>query len=380
MARTIELTGLAAGVSTTHAMDGDTVPIQRSGMYSSEDGERFIQILESMSDVYAAVFGPGGVRPSQVDHFLAVIRPDRQATVYCNELQFIARARINRVTRDGIRAGEPLFGNDIAGVEELELRDATGTRVEIPDDNGFCFILSHRWRKALLFDFSVFEPTPHRRTERLSRVFGHALTRLMFQEMYSTTDSQWARLFAWGWFPFVSLTHDHRSQLLSWATTDRYPAPLLEEICRAFTGNLEDRVEVWQRRHDLVAQEKEFLATALARFRAGDNVSCVSVLYPRIEGLMRRLHAEENPGQRTDQTDMVTNLVENQYPDSLLLPQRFGEYLHAVYFQNFNLSRGELPLSRHSHAHGVSQAGDYNFIRAAVGFMIFDQICHYLTD
>jgi hypothetical protein len=90
-------------------------------------------------------------------------------------------------------------------------------RVEIPDDNGFCFILSHRWRKALLFDFSVFEPTPHRRTERLPQLFGHALTRLMFQEMYSTTDAQWARLFEWGWFPFVGLTHDHRQPLLSWA-------------------------------------------------------------------------------------------------------------------------------------------------------------------
>jgi hypothetical protein len=128
-----------------------------------------------------------------------------------------------------------------------------------------------------------------------------------------------------------------------------------------------------------MTQQMGFVTTALERFRAGDNVSCISGLYPRIEGVMRCLHAQENPGQRVDQDEMVTNLVENQYPHSLLLPQRFGEYLHAVYFQDFNLSRGELPLSRHSHAHGVSQSGDYNFIRA-VGFMIFDQLCHYLSN
>jgi hypothetical protein len=381
MSRTIELPHLPCGLATTHAMAGETVIVQQAGIYSSEDGGQFVQVLEGICREFSVFgFGPGRIDPSQVNHFLAVIRPDRHATLYCNELQIAARVRNNRVSRDGLRAGEPISGNDIGDVEEVEIRDTANNRIEIPDDHGFCFILSHRWSKALIFDYDVFEPNSRRRTERLPRVFGQVLARLMFQEMYAASNAQWSRLFAWGWFPFIGLTHDHRQQLLSWATTDRYPTSLLEEICRAFTANLEERIEFWWKRHDLMTQQIGFVTTSLERLRAGDNVSCISVLYPRIEGIMRCLHVQENPGRRVDQDTMVTNLVENKHTHSLLLPERFAEYLHAVYFRGFNLSCGELPLSRHSHAHGVSQAGDYNFIRAAVGFMIFDQLCHYLSD
>jgi hypothetical protein len=249
MSRTIELPHLPFGLATTHATAGETVMVQRAGMYSSEDGEQFVQVLEGMSVEYPVFgIGPDRIDPSQVNHFLAVIRPDRHATLYCNELQIAARVRNNRVSRDGIQAGELVFGNDIGDVEEVEIRDAANNPIQIPDDHGFCFILSHRWRKALIFDYDVFEPNPRRRTERLPRVFGQVLARLMFQEMYAASDAQWSRLFAWGWFPFIGLTHHHRQQLLSWATTDRYPASLLEEICRAFTANLEDRIELsWQR-------------------------------------------------------------------------------------------------------------------------------------
>ena len=380
MSRIVEVPHLPCGYALGHGFCGEPIPIRRSGILTSEDGEQLYRQLEGVSEAYAAAFGPGGVSPSQVDHILAVIRPDRQATLYCNELQLIAGIRINRVSRDGIRTGEAIFGNDVADVDSLELRDASGNPVVIPDDHGFCLVLSHRWRKALIFDYSVFPPNPRRRTESLTRVFGHAMAQLMFQEMYSVSEAQWARLFEWGWFPFVGLTHLHRRSLLSWANDERYPAPLMEEICFAFAANLEDRVEVWRQRHELMVPQTGFLTTALERFRANDNVGCISVLYPRIEGVMRTLFAEENSKPRPDQNEMVTNLVENQHPDSLLLPHRFGEYLNAVYFQGFDLSKGNLPLSRHSHAHGVSQAGDYDFIRAVVGFMIFDQLCHYLTD
>jgi hypothetical protein len=261
----------------------------------------------------------------------------------------------------------------------MEVHDRAGNLIQIPADHGFCLILSHHWRKAMVFDYSVFGPSGRPRTEDPSRLFGHVYARLLFQEMYAITDAQWARLFEWGWFPFVGTRHDHRRQLLSWAATARYPAPLLEEICRTFTSDLDARLENWKG-YELLERQMGFLAIARDRFRAGDHVSCISVLYPRIEGVMRSLYDQENPGHRAGQEEMVTNLVENQSLTSMLLPQRFRDYLRAVYFENFNLSSGEIPLSRHSHAHGVSQLGDYNLIRAAVGFMIVDQLFHYLSD
>jgi hypothetical protein len=358
---------------------GDTVRALYRGFVSTENGNLFYRMLDGLSGVYAAAFGLDGTRPSKVDHFLAVISPDRRATLYCNELSMIPRIRVNRAIPEGVRAGDDVYIDDIADVEEMELWDTADNPIRIPDEHGYELILSHGWRKALVFDYGVLIPEGRPRTRSVSRVFGHAYARLAFQEMYSLTDAQWKRLFEWGWFPFIGITHEHRWRLVDWAAGDRYPAPLLEEICRTFTSNLESRIETW-RRHGLLAAEMPFLTTARDRFRAGDNVSCISVLYPRIEGLMRRLYAQENPGQDPNQVTMVANLIENHYPESMLLPERFGAYLREVYFRDFDLSRDDVRLSRNSHAHGVSEAGDYDFIRAAVGFMIVGQIAHFLSD
>ena len=199
--------------------------------------------------------------------------------------------------------------------------------------------------------------------------------------MYSATEQQWQRLLAWGWFPFIGLTHADRTDLLALAKFDRYMSPILEQFCRNFCQDLKGRMECWGR-HDFLAQQSSFLTLAASHFRKADYVSCISVLYPRIEGVMRSLFAEENPSAeaQADSRSIVTNLVENQLAHSVLLPNRFEMYLRRVYFRGFNLSRGDTALSRNSHAHGVSNIGDYDLIRAAVGFMIIDQVSYYLND
>jgi hypothetical protein len=124
----------------------------------------------------------------------------------------------------------------------------------------------------------------------------------------------------------------------------------------------------------------EFLVRAHERFEAGDYLSSVSLLLPRIEGVLRTLFVDENPDQPAGQGTMVSNLVENQYAHSLLLPNRFEEYLRRVYFRAFDQAAGDLGLSRNSHGHGVSRAEEYDFVRATVGFLTLDQIYYYLTD
>jgi hypothetical protein len=379
MPRMIELDHQPLGYCVEPGFTGETVTIRSKEFLSSEDGNDFTTRLEGVTNAYAPVFGPGGVKPSQVDHFLAVVHPDRRTTVYCNELQFVALARIKRVKPAEFKTGELLFVDDIADIEEVELRDSDDNPISVPDDCGVCLIFSHGWRKGLFFDYSVFGPHGKPRTDKLPKLFGHFLARLVFQEMYSVTDDQWRRLFEWGWFPFAGLKHDDRKKLLSWANFDRYPGPVLEEISRNFGADLEHRLESWKR-YELLNRQMEFLSHALSRYQADDHVSCISILYPRIEGVMRTLFTDENPGQRLTQGTMVTNLVENQYVHSVLLPNRFDEYLKQVYFREFKQSEGEVPLSRHSIAHGVSKAKDYDLIRASLGFMVLDQIFHYLSD
>jgi hypothetical protein len=369
-----------AGYSLTLALKGEDVSVQQKEFLTSEDGNNFITRLEGVSTCFFPFFREARVPFSQVNNFLAVVRPDQIATVYCNELQIEARTRVKRLDPHGIRVGEPVFADDIADIEEAVLVDAAGSPVPIPDDCGVVLILSQGWRKCLFYDYSVLDRTrSRRRTDDIPRLFGHFLSRLMFQEMYSVTDEQWRRLLEWGWFPFVGLRHEDRKKLLTWAACDRDATPVLEEISRSFTADLDARLESW-RRYELLDRQMEFLARAKERYRAGDYLSCLSLLYPRIEGVMRFLFAKGYPGKKAHQGLLVTNLVENRDAYSVLLPCRFADFLKKVYFRDFDVETGEVALSRHSHGHGVSDAADYDFLRASVAFMLIDQLFHYLGD
>ena len=379
MPRQLQLKHMPVGYALMVPTKGECVPFQRKGFLTSEDGNAFITRLEGVAAHFSPFFGGQGVSPSQVDHFLAVVRPDQSATVYCNELRIEAEMRVKRVSPTGVRAGQAVTTDDIADIESANLLDVGGRPVEIPDDCGLVLILSRGWRKCLFYDYSVLHQGAGRRTDHLPRLFGHFLARLWFQEVYSITDQQWRRLFDWGWFPYVGLKHADRKKLLNWASSDRDPKPLLEEISQTVAADLDARLESW-RHYDLLNRQMDFLNAAKDRYKAGDYLSCISLLYPRIEGVMRLLFVEENPGDEASAGTMVTNLVENQYAHSVLLPNRFAEYLQEVYFRRFDVAAGQVSLSRHSLGHGVSVAGDYDLVRASAGFMVLDQLFHYLCD
>ena len=63
---------------------------------------------------------------------------------------------------------------------------------------------------------------------------------------------------------------------------------------------------------------------------------------------------------------------------SLLLPQRFKDYLKDVYFANFDLTKENVPLSRHSVGHGVAKASDVNLKSAVLGILIVHQLFYFL--
>ena len=81
---------------------------------------------------------------------------------------------------------------------------------------------------------------------------------------------------------------------------------------------------------------------------------------------------------RPGKSILLTGSVKNHDNRSLLMPEKFKEYLLTCYFCDFNMETGDCPLARHSIAHGVSDAADYNEIAATLPFFIFDQIFFFL--
>ncbi len=345
---------------------------------SSEDGNDFIARLEGISSIYAKAFEHPSIPPPNIGTFLALVKPNLETTVYMNELSLVGSAKIKRLNPD-VTVGDPVFLDDIAYIAEAEFRTVDGEIIEIPPDCGITLIFSCRWRKALYFDFSVFSPGAGPRTDNLPRIFGHMLSHLMFQEVYSITEAQWKRLSEWGWFPFVGLNHEDRKAVIRSASGERKPIPILEDVARRFLIDLETRIAAWGR-YELLSDRREFFVRAKERLEAKDYLSCINLIYPQIEGVMRSLFVEEAATGSPSQDSMSSNLVENQSEHSVLLPKRFEQFLLNVYFRPFDQRAGHVPLSRHTVAHGISRPADYDFLTSAVGFMVVDQLFHYLSD
>lgn len=356
------------------ALDGEQVELCTKEFLSSEDGNDFISRLEGVSDCFAQAFAPHGVFPSQVDHFLAIVRKDRTATVYCNELNMVALVR----AKGRIEKGGAVTKDNLADVARIEFRDNEGKIIDVPSDCGLALVFSVGWRKGVYYDYSVFPKDAPDRTDDLSALFGQFYARLLFQEIYSITEDQWQRMTEWGWFPFIWMSTSDRTKLIDWATQTRDPRPVLEEICNNFRKVIADRVESW-RTNTLLSDHMEFIESAKQNYLAENYIGTIQVLFPRIEGVMRKLFALEKPNEKATQDKMVSNLVTNQFVHSVLLPNRFHQYVLEFFFRNFDEQAGKFPLSRHSVAHGTSLAADYDFVRASVGFMILDQIYYYLT-
>src|SRR5579871_4604661 len=66
---------------------GESVRVQPIGFLSSEDGQQLIRQLEKLPSTLLMKAVGNRVSPSQVDNLLAIVRRDKTATVYVNELQ-----------------------------------------------------------------------------------------------------------------------------------------------------------------------------------------------------------------------------------------------------------------------------------------------------
>lgn len=73
------------------------INIRVSGFATTEDGEYFIQILDGISGAYVSQFPKERrIKESQIDHMLVLVRKDKTATVYVNELKFISQMQLRK--------------------------------------------------------------------------------------------------------------------------------------------------------------------------------------------------------------------------------------------------------------------------------------------
>jgi hypothetical protein len=228
----------------------------------------------------------------------------------------------------------------------------------------------------VFFDFGpIVQPEPVVRDYDLWKVLGQILARLSFQERFAISNQDWTALFAVRWFPFAGLRNQSIEALLGhvragWGVQELLPAfkdELLEKIDR-FVGS-------WKT-NAAFQSHTQLLDRAVERFKAADYVSCASILYPRIEGLLRSHHISGTisgaRGQKALTESAVSSLVDNPY--SLLLPQRFQEYMRTCLSASFDEDAGAIPFSRNSVSHGVAVESEFNLESAIIALLV----CHQL--
>ncbi len=363
---TLKLDNPLAGFALTPGKHGDQVQVMSKEFLSSEDGEQLIARLEEISKFISPLI-PGDERISEstTDHLLLIIKRDSTAELYVNELTITA----NIQTKRGVEKGDYIYEDDISDIDSIELgRD-------IPEDAGIIFLFSRGWRKGLFYDLLPLCPDQTDRDYNVKKTLASYFTYLSFQHLFGIEEKEFTELFSQSWFPFLSIKQSSIKEMLSFIRCDWSADEQLPQIAKELLDNLEVMMERWKTRFEFESHIP-FFETAIERYREEDYLSTTSILYPRIEGILRS-QTKMKPHKSNLARALVSNLDEEKIHSSLFLPHMFAKYLVDVYFKDFKPGE-KPPLSRQSVGHGVAEAEDFSLKSATISFLTIDQIYYHL--
>jgi hypothetical protein len=277
---------------------------------------------------------------------------------------------LKMVGRRTVKAGENIYQKDVGGISAVKFVD-----LEVAPTSAIIFYFSIGWRHGLFFDLT---PLHGGSLGDIERVLGEYYDRLWFSDLYKISDELWPSIFETGWFPFMKLIGGSFENLPDFLQRGILPA-WEEGILNEFK---EDHIRAWVDSWgnvELLREHSLFARTAVERYAAGDFVSTISILWPRIEGMLRHLYlgSEKRPGQKKLLANVREIMEKKKVAPVSYLPGLFEQYLLSFYFRDFNLKEDRVELGRHALAHGVTKAEDYDQRRALQGFFILDQLVCY---
>ena len=371
MAEKIDMGSPPTGYAITSARKDEFVKVAFREFTSTEDGQYFIQRLEGFPNAILERLR-SKVLPSQVDHLLAIYHRDGTADVYLNELEIMAQVRVARP----VEAGQDVPKDDIADIESLEVG------VPIPDESGYLFLFSVGWRKGLCYDFGpISGSNPVPRQYDVGALLTQSYAHLIFQERFSISDAEWKLLFESQWFPFVGMGDSGINRLISHIRSGWDPDELLDEIATGVSARIPDMVEGWQKLSSFQPHLR-ILEHAVERFQEKHYISCTCLLFTRIEGILRTHQSILGSPTSNKSDDLSKSAVASKIGNdkSLLLPQRFLEYLNDIYFANFNPQSPSIDVSRHSVSHGVADQNKFDQKSAVISVLLLNQLSYFLAS
>lgn len=366
-----------AGFSMAACKPGERVWIRQKEFVSSEDGDLFISRLEGFPSLLLnqiAQIHKTIIIQSSIDNMLAILRQDGTTTVYIN-----APMKALMRVKKSVNAGQVIYRNDIADIKELVFQD-----IEVPGDVGLMVLFSVGWRKGLFYDLVSYTEENFKRDYDLNQLLGGYYAYLSFQERFKITDSEWESLFQNGWFPFITLNNDLISGIINHNREGWNVDGLLSRIQEDVLKRLPDGLKTWAN-IEAFKPHMDFVFRSAEHYQKDDAMSCISVLYPRIEGIMREYQCIQGRPEKASQKNLAETVLPvnkgshgHQY--SPLLPLRFHKYLTEVYFANFDPTKKDNSISRNTVGHGVATKENFDLKGATLGFLILDQLSYYFSE
>lgn len=370
----ITFKNLPAGYTETASKKGEKVTVSFSGFYSSEDGDELIRRLEGFpQEIISSVSSEKQlILPSTVDTLLAIVRKDKTVSVYLNEVSIIAKIRIKK----GVKKGDLISAANILDFGEINFQD-----IQIPNDAGVVFVFSVGWRKGFFYDLAPLNSdNPNPRQYDLDKTLGSFYSYLLFQERFKISDNTWDNLYSQKWFPFTYLNETLIKEMLSYAKEGWNIDDLLPKI-KENVLSLISETKPFEEKNSVFAEHVEIIEHAIDKYRDDDYISCVSILYSRIEGIMRSFYRNSGRTEKISPDSLTKAVIEHyqseRIPHSLLLPEKFQNYLQNIYFSNF--APGSRPdVGRHSVAHGEARADDFSLKSSSIAILVLYQLSLFM--
>jgi hypothetical protein len=362
------------GYSASAARSEEMAKVHVSGVSSTEDGDLHINYLEGHPHTILSQVAPE-MSPSEVRTMVVLISKDLKAKVYINELEVhgMAIAKSQK-----IKKGQALTKDDIHGFERIKLGD-----IKLPKDHAYFCVLSAGWDRFYIFDYSPLDVNEERFIEYdVEKAIGSFYTYLTFKKFHKIGSEAWKGFLKENWFPFSALKVKTIESMIDYVKNGWSIDELIETINSDLLEFLEGRLPKWIESEEINAYA-QFLQIALDRHKNDDYVSSASILYPQIEGLIRKNLIKANPtAQGRKQGVLVEHLTESTLKKltslTTFFPEKFKDYLEENYFKDFTPSNLDNDISRHSVAHAASSVDKYDKKASLLGLLIFCQIAEYL--
>jgi hypothetical protein len=273
---------------------------------------------------------------------------------------------------DPWRPGDPVTTADIFDIRSLWFEGVDRER------DGFLWIRGDRHGVELFFNFlparddaspitAAFAEQAAAVSAAVRRAMGRAVLRRLYAGVFATTSKVRKRMARDGWCPSPLLLPDAWRRMVAAYEAEDPGAAEGVAIAAVDAGALARAVSEW-RAVEPFAADAPVLERGVERHLAGDHVSAVAVLLPRLEGLANRVrHARSGGVPRDGGTpDALSDLDQLAGPDTreAWLPREIRVLLRATLDKFFLRPYADGPaardaLGRHAHAHGATAPEHY---------------------